>query len=309
MTIQSMLSPNLKNKNNNKSNSKNKPIVSKSYKFFTGLKQSLNVKKAWASILKIREANVICSHFTQYFTFEVASTQSLKHQAYKIRHQVYCEELAYEPVRADGHETDEFDSHSSYCLIKHFSSDLYAGTVRIVNSSSKNEERLPIEKYCLDTVTELDYSPANFSRDEICEISRLAVPSIFRRRQKDKFPGAATGNFNPQTYSEKELRCFPFIAIGLYFSAASLALKSGKKHAYVMMEPRLARNMGFVGIKFKQIGPIVNYHGRRAPYYINADLLYGNLTSGFKTMLGRIQKTSIVYKHYLIEEVHVWHQT
>jgi len=267
-----------------------KTKTKKTNQFFASLRKSLNVKKTWGSILKIREANVICSHFTQFFTFNVANTESLEHQAYKIRHQVYCEELAYEPINENGLETDEFDTHSSYCLIKHSSSDLYAGTVRIVNSSVDNEEILPIEKYCLDTITELDYAPSNFPRGEICEISRLAVPSIFRRRQIDKFPGAATGNFNEKTYSEQELRCFPFIAIGLYFSAASLALKLGKKHAYVMMEPRLARNMGFVGIKFKQIGPVVNYHGRRAPYYINADLLYGNLSKGFKTMLSRIQK-------------------
>jgi N-acyl amino acid synthase of PEP-CTERM/exosortase system len=258
---------------------------------FTDFQKKFNIKKAWTSLQKVRAANVVCSHFTQYFAFEIADTTELKEQAFKIRHQVYCEELKYEPIQANGFEQDQFDSHSSYCLIKHFSSDLYAGTVRIVNSSSERHEILPIEQYCLDTITELQYAPSNFSRDEICEISRLAVPSIFRRRQVDKFPGAATGTFNEKTYSEKELRCFPFIAIGLYFSAASLALKSGKRHAFVMMEPRLARNMRFVGIKFKQIGPVVNYHGRRAPYYINADLLNKNLSSGFKTMLNRIQKT------------------
>jgi len=56
-----------------------------------------------------------------------------------------------------------------------------------------------------------------------------------------------------------------------------------------MMEPRLARNMGFVGIKFRQIGPVVDYHGRRAPYYINAELLHAHLARGFKMMLKNIK--------------------
>ena len=105
----------------------------------------------------------------------------------------------------------------------------------------------------------------------------------------DKFAGAATGAINETTYSEKELRCFPFIAIGLYLTAASLALSQGIRHAFVMMEPRLARSMRFIGIKFVQIGPTIDYHGQRAPYYINAELLLKNLTPGFKYMLKDIQ--------------------
>ena len=202
---------------------------------------------------------------------------------------MYCEELNFEPIKEDKQETDEFDSFSEYCLIQHVHSEAFAGTVRVVSPTS-DDELLPIEKYCLDTITESEFSPSHFKRSEICEISRLAVPSAFRRRKADQFIGAATGAINKYIYSETELRCFPFIAVGLYFSAAALAIKLNRKHAFVMMEPRLARSMGYVGIKFKQIGPVVNYHGKRAPYYINSDLLYSNLGKGFKAMLGNIRE-------------------
>ncbi len=56
-----------------------------------------------------------------------------------------------------------------------------------------------------------------------------------------------------------------------------------------MMEPRLARSMGFVGIKFKQIGPVVDYHGKRAPYYINQELLKTKLSPSFLKMLTDIR--------------------
>ena len=106
----------------------------------------------------------------------------------------------------------------------------------------------------------------------------------------DNHKGAGVGIINRATYSETELRCFPFIAVGLYFAAAALALENEIKHAYVMMEPRLARSMGFVGIKFKQIGPVVDYHGKRAPYYINQDLLHTKLSPSFLKMLKDIRE-------------------
>jgi N-acyl amino acid synthase of PEP-CTERM/exosortase system len=107
----------------------------------------------------------------------------------------------------------------------------------------------------------------------------------------DNHQGAGVGTINQTTYSDTELRCFPFIAVGLYFAAAALALENDIKHAYVMMEPRLARSMGFVGIKFKQIGPVVDYHGKRAPYYINQELLNTKLSPSFLRMLTDIRQS------------------
>ncbi len=233
---------------------------------------------------KLREANYISTHFATYLSPLVAQDEALKQEVFKIRHNVYCEELKFEAENEDKMEMDEFDPFSMHCLIKHVSSTHYAGTVRIVRPTQPNEQ-LPIEKYCLDSITNDVLNPAKYDRKDICEVSRLAVPKEFRRRQMDNFDGAAVGVINQSTYSETELRCFPFIAVGLYFAAAALALEQGIKHAYVMMEPRLARSMSFIGIKFTQIGPVVDYHGRRAPYYINQALLFENLNPSFRAML------------------------
>lgn len=238
---------------------------------------------------KLREANYISSHFSTYLEPMLASDDELRKKVYQIRHNVYCEELGFEPVNALGIEKDEFDDFSQHCLIHHLNSDKFAGTVRIVRPQ-REDEQLPIQKYCLSSISHKELNPFLFDRKDICEVSRLAVPLHFRRRQMDKFAGAATGVINQQTYSETELRCFPFIAVGLYFAAAAMALESGIKHAYVMMEPRLARSMSFVGIRFEQIGPVVEYHGKRAPYYINQELLSKNLTPGFAKMLSDIRR-------------------
>ena len=79
--------------------------------------------------------------------------------------------------------------------------------------------------------------------------------------------------------------------MGLYLCAASIVIENDIKHTFVMMEPRLARSMKFIGIQFEQIGPAINYHGKRAPYYINPSLLMENLTPGFQMMLIDIRKS------------------
>jgi N-acyl amino acid synthase of PEP-CTERM/exosortase system len=236
------------------------------------------------ALMKINhDANNIAAHFTQFLEPQVAINNALKEEAFKIRHNVYCEELAFEDVKEGGQEKDEFDEQSIFSLIKHKPSDIYTSCVRMVRIQQE-EQLLPIEKFCLDSITNEELHPRHFNRSEIGEISRLAVKSDFRRRKTDKFKGSATGAIEESTYSEVELRCFPFIAIGLYMAAATMAIETGIKHVYVMMEPRLARSMKFVGIKFIPLGEPIEYHGRRAPYYINAEIFFKNLSPGFKNL-------------------------
>lgn len=255
-----------------------------------------------------REVHSIAKHFSKYLQPVMAHDEVTKKAAFNIRHQVYCEELGLEPVNLEKQEKDEFDDYSIHSLIKHLPpktksikrfiptsrssrvlyTPRYAGTVRVVRPEHHGEI-IPLQKYCLDTISPNKINPQDFPPHEVCEISRLAVPVEFRRRQNDKFEGAATGLINQQTYSEAELRCFPFIAIGLYLTGGSIILENKVPHAFAMMEPRLARGMRFVGIQFEKIGPTVDYHGKRAPYYIEAATFIDNLNPGFKMLLKNIR--------------------
>lgn len=247
------------------------------------------ITKRIASIKVNHDAMNIAEHFTQFLQPEFASSVELRDEVFRIRHNVYCEELAFEKVKAEGKEQDEFDAQSIFSMIKHKPSNTYTSCVRVVKSANETE-LLPIEKYCLDAIQNQELHPSNFPRQEIAEISRLAVKADFRRRKTDKFRGSAVGAINEPTYSETELRCFPFIAIGLYMAAATMSMETGVKHVYVMMEPRLARSMKFVGINFVQLGEAIDYHGIRAPYYINASIFMDNLSPGFKCLYKEIQK-------------------
>ncbi len=247
-----------------------------------------DVTKKIVSMKVNHDAKSIAEHFTQFLTPEVATTPALREEVFKIRHNVYCEELAFEQVKEEGIEKDEFDDQSIFTMIKHKPTDVYTSCVRVVRSRAENE-LLPIEKYCLASIQDKELHPSNFQRHEICEISRLAVKADFRRRASDKFKGSAVGAISESTYSETELRCFPFIAIGLYMAAATMAINTGMNHVYVMMEPRLARSMKFVGIKFIQIGEAIEYHGLRAPYYINPNIFLENLSPGFASLYQSIK--------------------
>jgi N-acyl amino acid synthase of PEP-CTERM/exosortase system len=248
-----------------------------------------DITKKIVSIKASREARSISNHFTQFLQPQIAISEHLKEEAFKIRHNVYCEELAFEDVKPNGQEKDEFDEQSIFSLIKHKPSDTFTSCVRLV-TSQQPDQLLPIEKYCLGAITNTGLSPERFNRNEIAEISRLAVKADFRRRKADRYKGSATGVISETSYSEKELRCFPFIAIGLYMAAATMAMNTGIRHVYVMMEPRLARSMKFIGIAFEQLGAPIEYHGLRAPYYINPEIFMKNLSPGFKCLYSTIEK-------------------
>ncbi|WP_017444343.1 PEP-CTERM/exosortase system-associated acyltransferase [Gayadomonas joobiniege] len=246
------------------------------------------IVKTFVRLFADRKVHSISGHFFKYLKPELAIDEGLKQATFRVRHQVYCSELNFLPISEDGHEKDEFDKHSIHSVIRHKESGDIMGTVRLVLSSDPSE-KLPIEAFCLNSIDNKEVHPNDFPREKICEISRLAIPENFRRRNVDKHNGAATGAINESTYSEAELRCFPFIAVGLYLTCASIANQKGIEHCFVMMEPRLARSLKFVGISFKQIGPIVNFHGRRAPYYISHAMLMRELSPGFRRLMKKIE--------------------
>tara|TARA_R110000751_G_scaffold3930_5_gene18478 strand:- start:1731 stop:2555 length:825 start_codon:yes stop_codon:yes gene_type:complete len=237
-----------------------------------------------------REVKTVARHFSTYLHPLIAENNELCNESYRIRNDVFCKELKCLDIGHNGLETDDFDKYSTHCLIQHIATTRFSGTIRVIRPET-NQDTIPLQKYCSESISKGKINPQDFAPHEICEISRLAVPKDFRKRLTDNFNGAATGVINQSIYSENELRCFPFIAVGLYLSAASVVMKNDIKHTFVMMEPRLARSMNFIGIQFEPIGSTVDYYGKRAPYYINPSLLMENLTPGFQVMLKDIKKS------------------
>jgi N-acyl amino acid synthase of PEP-CTERM/exosortase system len=260
----------------------------------TGLYRKTNkivktFKRVYSSYQSLQEVKRISKYFASYFQPVVAQTELELRGAHKIRHDVFCKELELFDATSKDYEADDYDNYAKQCLIKHERTGTFSGTVRLIMPRT-NDDILPIEKVAIDSITNKDYLPSNFNRDEVCEISRIAIPKDFRRRKVDKFDGAARAVINEETYSEIELRCFPLIAVGLYMTTAALAFKEGKKHAFFMVEPRLAKSMRYIGIKLIRIGEEFDYVGRRAPYYINNEDFLAHLSPSFKFMMKEFMK-------------------
>jgi len=237
----------------------------------------------------LREANHISQHFLSFFTPVLASSPEDLLGAHKVRHDVFCEELKLFKAQRPEFEQDDYDAYAKQCVIKHERTRAYAGTVRMIMPET-NEQTLPIEKVASQYITKKEYLPSNFKRSEVCEISRIAIHRDFRRRKADQFEGAATGGIDDSSYSDIELRCFPLLAVGLYMTTAAVCLAEGKKHAYFMVEPRLAKSMSFIGIKLVKIGDEFDYVGRRAPYYINNQDFVSHLSPSFMAMMKAFTK-------------------
>ena len=94
------------------------------------------------------------STFRQYFEIVPALSDALKDEVYRIRHQVYCEDLKFEPARSDKRETDEYDLHSLHLLIRSVKTNEFIGCTRIVRPLPDDPYYpLPFEKACATLLT------------------------------------------------------------------------------------------------------------------------------------------------------------
>lgn len=228
--------------------------------------------------------------FQQFFEIVPADTDELREAVYRIRYQVYCQEMHFENEDAfpDGREIDQFDSHSAHALLRHRPSGDYAGCVRLVmNRSNAHEPQLPLEHHCGDSLDQTTLNIASLDRRTFGEISRLAITSRFRKRPGEAETPHGVGE-EAVTFTPSERRVFPHIALGLYLAAAGISLKRGMDTILVMMEPRLARHLRYFGIHFIQAGDVVDFHGMRGPFYITRDSLFEHIRPEIRDLLSMV---------------------
>ncbi len=94
-------------------------------------------------------------NFPRYFSIRPAILSADRHETFKIRYRVYCEEFGYEPAERfpQRMESDEFDAISTHCLITHLATGMAAGCMRICPASVNESPRpLPFETCCTDSL-------------------------------------------------------------------------------------------------------------------------------------------------------------
>ena len=224
--------------------------------------------------------------FETHFEVVPADQSHLLEKVFRIRHQVYCEELGFEPNRDNQLEQDEFDKNSVHCLLLHKASQTYVGCVRLVLADSQAPELgFPFEQVCGSSPR---WAVDQAGRKRYGEISRLAITANFRRPRNFVAP---LNGMHPKldARDEEARRLFPSIAVGLYLAVAAMGLSKGLDGVFAMMEPRLARQLSHFGIHCEQAGNAVEHRGTRVPYFISGNALLDNLKLECRTLLSKIQ--------------------
>lgn len=223
--------------------------------------------------------NDITAAFHEYFEVIIADTPALLKNVFNLRYRVLCVDNKYPDIDASSYpdelESDEYDSRSLHLLLRHKPSNTFIGTTRLIlSNSSDTDQRFPVE---LHTQFYPAYANMNLQRQHTAEVSRFATLRDFFRR-KDDFH-FVIGKSSKQS-DESGRRRFPHPMLGLAIGIIQICAKYDMYYLFSAMDPALNRLFGFYGMQFEPIGPLVNYHGLRRPYYaclINAlERMYKN---------------------------------
>ena len=225
------------------------------------------------------------SDFTDVFNICIANTSQLKEEVFRLRYQIYCEELKYEPLAKfpEKMERDAYDSHSVHCLLKHNPSNCYVGCFRLVLPENPHK-KFPLESFFPDNLMDFAYT----SRLQFAEVSRLMVVSEFRNwsLQNEEL----VNQFN----NERLQISFPLVTLGLYLSFICLLVEYDINFGLALMEPKLARHSRHVGITSHPIGEhFINFNGVRRPFLFRTTEILDNFNEKpkIKYLFNLIQAT------------------
>jgi N-acyl amino acid synthase of PEP-CTERM/exosortase system len=217
--------------------------------------------------------------FRQHFEVVPAFTSDLRDQVFRIRHNVYCEELGLEPVRRDWRETDEYDSHSLHCLLRNVKTGEFAACARLIRAGPF--DLLPIEKYATAALDTTIVDPQTLPRESIGEISRFAVMRKYRRRRSDD---ESLIGLTDESLSDGHAPRFPFIAVGLALALIELALRHGVHTLFALAEPRLPDHFAKLGVKVLVVGTPVEGRGLRVPSMIDCQAIVEGLNFAMRPL-------------------------
>jgi N-acyl amino acid synthase of PEP-CTERM/exosortase system len=228
----------------------------------------------------------LSTHFANYFRIVFAHTPELLKDVYRVRYDVYCREFHYEHEEKYPRklEQDAYDAFSLHCLVIHKASNRPAGCVRLIKVPRNNlKVTLPLEAVCGDSLRTNSISLTQLPRSSLCEISRLAVHTAFRRRlgESESPLGSSPALLAAET-SELERRTFPLISIALIAASTAFMVLSERCHLFVMIEKWLSRLLRRLGLRFEQIGEFMDYHGPRAPHHLTAQQMLQGMRGELK---------------------------
>lgn len=229
--------------------------------------------------------------FERYFDIYFAHDDALKEAAFGVRYNVYCQEFGFEPLDRfpDRMERDELDDVSLHCVVVHKASGRPAGCLRLIPGEADGRKlTLPFENASPGCLEHEFLRGKSISRAKICEVSRLAVDSAFRRRNGESI--TRVGQSESIDPSIADARAFNIVSEAVFLAGLAMAKIVGNTHAFAMMEPFLPRILRRSGIDFQQIGDPVDYHGIRAPFIASPADVEANIKSNLRPLYQYLYK-------------------
>jgi len=203
--------------------------------------------------------------FHHYFDITIANTPQLLKEVYRIRYEVYCEEMGFEPENSAHIEHDAYDAKAIHVLIRHRPTSQYIGTIRMVlHDGNRDAFVFPMEKHC-PTMDRTIFDIENIGRDNMAEVSRVAVVRNFRRRKEDVI-GLAGAIVSEDVH---HAHAFSYIPMSLYFASYIISLWQHLDFIIAISEPKLMRHIHFTGMQAMPFGTLFEYKGKRAPYFFD----------------------------------------
>jgi N-acyl amino acid synthase of PEP-CTERM/exosortase system len=239
----------------------------------------------------------LAGHFLNYFEVLPATTPELRRDVYRLRYDVYCREFGYESIADNPHgmESDVYDPHSLHVLVRHRASGLSAGCTRIIPAAPTSRLRqLPIEKLYPHKLDICRPSGQKLPRHAICEASRLCVHNRFRRRNGES--ASRLGDIGSLNCSRLEHRTFPLISVAISLATTALTELTRRPYMFAMMEPFLPRLLRRIGYEFIQAGDELDYHGKRAGYYVETGAVLGSYPQDILELYRTIREELAVLK-------------
>jgi N-acyl amino acid synthase of PEP-CTERM/exosortase system len=241
--------------------------------------------------------NDLVAAFNEYFEVVDARSPELLRDVFHLRYRVLCIEQRLPGFDASRYpqerESDSYDDHSAHILLRHRPSNEFVGTARLILPDPLDPKKpFPIERH-----TQFDpvfINPSRLSRLYIGEISRLVVVRRFSQRRDEALHAIESGR-EVEKWSPIKQRRFPHPMLALAIGIIRMSVENNITHWFSVMEPALNRLLGLYGLQLDPVGPTIDYHGLRRPYYVDLiqmlDRMYKNYHQYWElfTDCGRIQ--------------------
>ena len=204
------------------------------------------------------------------FRVTLATSDADRTDEYRLRYEVFVEECRF--LSGEGcvgrQERDEFDEGSCAFLLRDAESGEIAACQRLILP-----DRLPA-----GTITnfEREYQPlasgphldlATAPRGTWAEVSRTTVAPKYR------WGGSAAA--------------LPAIVVMKYASIA-LSIAFGRSALFSLSEPAIVRLIRRLGFEMVQVGALVEFHGRRAPFRMDVDDIVRSVRDNDRPWLDRL---------------------